>query len=66
MKYADAAGLGKLQIHPHMLRHACGYSLANLGADTRLIQYYLGDKNIAHSLVPGAKGEEVEMRSRRS
>jgi hypothetical protein len=36
-KYATAAGLGDLEIHPHMLRHACRYSLANRGADTRLI-----------------------------
>jgi type 1 fimbriae regulatory protein FimE len=27
--------------HPHMLRHACGYELAERGADTRLIQDYL-------------------------
>jgi site-specific recombinase XerD len=49
-KYADAAGLGELEIHPHMLRHACGYSLANRGADTRLIQDYLGHKNIQHTV----------------
>ena len=49
-KYADAAGLGDLEIHPHMLRHACGYSLANRGADTRLIQDYLGHKNITHTV----------------
>ena len=49
-KYADAAGLGKLEIHPHMLRHACGYSLADRGADTRLIQDYLGHKNITHTV----------------
>lgn len=30
------------QTHPHMLRHACGYELAERGADTRLIQDYLG------------------------
>jgi type 1 fimbriae regulatory protein FimB len=49
-KYADAARLGNLEIHPHMLRHACGYSLANRGADTRLIQDYLGHKNITHTV----------------
>ncbi|EOC8587319.1 tyrosine-type recombinase/integrase [Salmonella enterica subsp. enterica serovar Minnesota] len=32
--------------HPHMLRHACGYALADNGADTRLIQDYLGHRNI--------------------
>jgi site-specific recombinase XerD len=49
-KYAEAAGLGELAIHPHMLRHAAGYSLANRGADTRLIQEYLGHKNIQHTV----------------
>ena len=29
-------------VHPHMLRHACGYKLANDGHDTRAIQHYLG------------------------
>ena len=32
--------------HPHMLRHACGYKLANDGHDTRALQAYLGHKNI--------------------
>jgi type 1 fimbriae regulatory protein FimB len=45
-KYAQAAGLNALSIHPHMLRHACGYNLANRGADTRLIQDYLGHRSI--------------------
>jgi site-specific recombinase XerD len=34
--------------HPHMLRHACGYALANRGHDTRALQAYLGHKNIQH------------------
>jgi type 1 fimbriae regulatory protein FimE len=29
-------------VHPHMLRHACGYKLANDGVDTRSLQAYLG------------------------
>jgi integrase len=29
-------------IHPHMLRHACGFKLANDGHDTRALQHYLG------------------------
>ena len=29
-------------VHAHMLRHACGYALANAGHDTRLIQDWLG------------------------
>src|SRR5262249_18998054 len=37
-------------IHPHMLRHACGYKLANQGVDTRSLQHYLGHKNIQHTV----------------
>jgi type 1 fimbriae regulatory protein FimB/type 1 fimbriae regulatory protein FimE len=37
-------------IHPHMLRHACGYKLAQAGQDTRAIQHYLGHKNIQHTV----------------
>jgi type 1 fimbriae regulatory protein FimE len=37
-------------IHPHMLRHATGYYLANEGQDTRAIQHYLGHKQIAHTV----------------
>ena len=36
-------------LHPHMLRHACGYKLANDGHDTRALQHYLGHKNIQHN-----------------
>jgi integrase len=36
--------------HPHMLRHACGYALANRGHDTRALQAYLGHRNIQHTL----------------
>jgi integrase len=32
--------------HPHQLRHACGYSLASQGHDTRAMRDYLGHKNI--------------------
>lgn len=45
----ERAGLS-LPAHPHMLRHACGYALADQGADTRLIQDYLGHKNIKHTV----------------
>jgi len=38
-----AAGLA---VHPHMLRHACGFKLANDGVDTRALQHYLGHKSI--------------------
>jgi type 1 fimbriae regulatory protein FimB/type 1 fimbriae regulatory protein FimE len=37
-------------VHPHMLRHACGYQLANKGVDTRSLQAYLGHKNIQHTV----------------
>jgi site-specific recombinase XerD len=46
---AVAAGLG-LKAHPHMLRHACGYALANAGHDTRALQAYLGHRNIQHTV----------------
>jgi site-specific recombinase XerD len=36
--------------HPHMLRHACGFYLANKGVDTRSIQHYLGHRNIQHTV----------------
>src|ERR1035437_327591 len=38
-----AAGLG------FMLRHACGFALANKGHDTRALQAYLGHRNIQHT-----------------
>jgi len=37
-------------VHPHMLRHACGFKLANDGHDTRALQHYLGHKNIQHTV----------------
>ena len=45
----EAAKLG-FKAHPHMLRHACGYTLANKGIDTRALQAYLGHKNIQHTV----------------
>ena len=33
-------------VHSHMLRHACGFKLANDGHDTRAIQAYLGHRSI--------------------
>jgi len=46
---AQAAELG-IKVHPHMLRHSCGYKLANDGVDTRTIQAYLGHKSIQHTV----------------
>lgn len=48
--YGEQAGL-MIAPHPHMLRHACGYALADLGVDTRLIQDYLGHRNIRHTVI---------------
>jgi site-specific recombinase XerD len=45
----EAAGFD-MKIHPHMLRHACGFKLANDGVDTRTIQAYLGHKSIQHTV----------------
>jgi len=45
----ETAHLG-VKVHPHMLRHACGFALANKGRDTRTIQAYLGHKNIQHTV----------------
>jgi integrase len=38
-------------VHPHMLRHACGFYLANKGVDTRTIQDYLGHRSIQHTVI---------------
>jgi type 1 fimbriae regulatory protein FimB len=48
-RMGSKAGLA-VDAHPHMLRHACGYALADQGADTRLIQDYLGHRNIQHTV----------------
>src|SRR6185369_12426906 len=44
--------------HPHMLRHACGFALANKGHDTRSLQAYLGHKNIQHTVAYTALSPE--------
>ena len=48
-------GIGKraglpFPVHVHMLRHACGYALANAGHDTRRIQSWLGHRSIQHTV----------------
>ena len=40
-----------LPIHFHMLRHSCGFKLANDGADTRAIQDWLGHASIQHTVI---------------
>jgi integrase len=44
-----AAGF-RFQLHPHMLRHSCGFKLANDGVDTRSLQAYLGHRSIQHTV----------------
>jgi site-specific recombinase XerD len=39
-----------VKIHPHVLRHACGFKLANDGVDTRTIQACVGHKSIQHTV----------------
>jgi integrase len=45
-----AAAKLTMKVHPHMLRHACGYALVNKGRDTRALQAYLGHRNIQHTV----------------
>ena len=45
----DRAGL-PVKAYAHQLRHACGYYLANKGCDLRLIQDYLGHKQIQNTV----------------
>ena len=45
----ERAALG-FPVHPHQLRHGCGYKLANDKQDTRAIQLFLGHKNIQHTV----------------
>lgn len=40
-----------IPVYPHMLRHSCGFALADIGKDTRLIQDYLGHRNIRHTVL---------------
>jgi len=48
-RIGERAGLG-FPVHAHMLRHACGYALANAGHDTRAIQDWLGQRSIQHTV----------------
>jgi integrase len=44
------AGENAVPSPPHMLRHGCGFALANAGHDTRSLQAWLGHKNIQHTV----------------
>jgi integrase len=48
-RLGKAAGFD-FRVHPHMLRHACGYALANQEHSTRAVQAYLGHRNIQHTV----------------
>jgi site-specific recombinase XerD len=48
-RLGERAGI-PFPIHPHMLRHACGYALANRGVDTRSLQAWLGHRCIQHTV----------------
>ena len=48
-RIGEAAGFPWL-VHPHQLRHAIGYKLANSGTDTRTLQHYLGHRSIEHTV----------------
>lgn len=52
-KMIKAAGVKAklpLPVHAHMMRHSCGYFLAEQGLPTRDIQEYLGHRNIQHTV----------------
>ena len=48
-RLGQVAKLG-FPVHPHQLRHACGFALVQAGHDTRRIQLWLGHRNIAHTV----------------
>jgi type 1 fimbriae regulatory protein FimB/type 1 fimbriae regulatory protein FimE len=48
----QAGTVAKLErVHPHKLRHACGYYLANKGVDLRTMQDYLGHRDPRHTVL---------------
>jgi site-specific recombinase XerD len=50
-KMGGPAKLDSLKVHPHMLRHACGFKMAADKIDTRTIQDYLGHADIKHTVI---------------
>jgi integrase len=48
-RIGERAGIA-FPVHAHMLRHGCGYALANAGHDTRAIQDWLGHRSIQHTV----------------
>lgn len=47
-----------MPLHPHMLRHSCGFTLASKGIDTRAIQLYMGHRNIQNTVIYTALSPE--------
>ena len=45
---SERAGLPN--VHPHTLRHSCGYYLADRGTDLRTMQDYLGHRDPRHTV----------------
>ena len=41
---------GLKNVHPHTLRHSCGYYLANRGTDLRTMQDFLGHRDPKHTV----------------
>jgi len=48
---ATVPRLAGLNVHVHMLRHSCGYALANRGMDTRSLQHFLGHRDIQNTVI---------------
>jgi len=48
---AGKVAVFSFKVHPHQLRHACGYYLANKGYDTRMIQAWLGHRSIQSTVI---------------
>jgi site-specific recombinase XerD len=55
---AGAATNIPFAVHVHMLRHSCGYALANKGMDTRRLQHYLGHASITNTVRYSAMSPE--------
>ena len=53
----ETAGL-PFPVHVHMLRHSCGYALANKGMDTRRLQHYLGHASTTNTVRYSAMSPE--------
>jgi len=45
----SAASIGMADVHPHLLRHGCGFKLVNQGTDTRSLAAYLGHRNMQNT-----------------